>query len=149
MSSLMDSLPEEKLKEIISSQIQPGAVFFISDQIAQKNKFIVILGIGPNKIMVGTLFVNSEINYNVIRTLDQQQLQFKIKSSDYEFLDHDSYINASLIHKRDFDALLNIIIVKKGRWMGRIIEKDFDNIRSIMAVSPEITTIEKREFGLI
>ena len=45
MSNLYNNLPPESLKEIYKTQIQPGAVFFLYDEIARKEKFIVILGI--------------------------------------------------------------------------------------------------------
>jgi hypothetical protein len=95
MSSLGDFIPSENIKNIISMQIQPGAVFLLYDKNAGKHKFIVILGVDAARVCVGTLYINSEVNTNVIRTLEQRHLQFRIKARDYDFLDHDSWINAS------------------------------------------------------
>jgi len=130
-------------------QIQPGAVFLIYDEIAEKEKFIVILGVKEDKICVGTLFINSDINANVIRTLEQKHLQFRIKAKDYNFLHHDSWINASKIIRRDYKDLIKIFEVKKGEYKGELNSKDFDYLRSLMANSPMISKAEKIEFGLI
>lgn len=148
MNSLRDSLSSKGLRDLIFSQIQPGAVFFIPDHIANKNKFIVILGISADRIYVGTLFINSEVNENVIRTLGQRNLQYTLKASKYDFLDHDSYINASIIHKRDINDLIEIIIAINGEMRGNIETTEFDYIRSMMAESKLISKAEKKEFGL-
>jgi len=129
MSSLRDSLSAGGLRNLIASQIQPGAVFVILDPIAKKEKFIVILGIDAGKIWVGTLFINSEKNVNFIKSLEQHGLQFIIKASNYEFLDYDSFINASNIIRREFEKLVDIIIARDGRYLTHIIPNDFDYIR--------------------
>ena len=149
MSSLGDLLRDESLSGLISSQIQPGAVFFIFDQNTQKDKFIVILGIDTHKIIVGSLYINSEINPNVIRTKEQKSRQFKLKCSDYPFLKYDSYIDTSYIQKRRYANLIDILVAKKGVWQGEIKERDFDYLRSIMSVSRIISTADKRDFGII
>ena len=149
MSSLRDSLSAGGLRNLIASQIQPGAVFVILDPIAKKEKFIVILGVDAGKIWVGTLFINSEKNVNFIKTLEQHGLQFIIKASNYEFLDYDSFINASNIIRRQFEKLVDIIIARDGRYLTQIIPKDFDYIRARMADSKVVSTADKKDFGLI
>ncbi len=148
MSNFIDSLSPEDLKRFYLSQIQPGAVFFIRDPIAQKEKFIVILGIDAIKVSVGTLFINSEVNSSVIRSPEQSKLQFTLKASKYDFLSYDSKINAAMIIKSDLDLLIKILIAKDGILKGTIEISDFDYIRSIMAESRLFSKAEKREFGL-
>lgn len=145
MSSLMDSLPPELVRSLLSEQIQPGAVFFLYDQAVQKNKYILILGIDTNKIWVSSLYISTEINKNVIRTLEQRDLQFKIKASDYDFLYHDSWINASSFLRREINNLVDIFISKKCAYQGQINSRDFDYLRSIMAESKLFSKAEKKE----
>lgn len=149
MSSLGDLLRDDTRKALISSQIQPGAVFLIYDQKAQKDKFIVILGVDSSNLIVGSLYINSEINPNVIRTEEQKSLQFKIKSSDYPFLKHNSYIDTAAIQKREQGGLVEVLFKKNGRLRGQIDRNDFDNLRSIMSLSRIISTADKRDFGII
>ena len=149
MSNLYNNLPPESLKEIYKTQIQPGAVFFLYDEIARKEKFIVILGIDADELIIGTLYINSEINQKVIRSLEEKGLQYKIRASDYEFLHHDSYINASKVTIRDYNYFLQLLTIKNGAYKAAINEKDFDYIRSIMAESKVIPKSEKKKFGLI
>jgi len=148
MSTLVESLSLEELTSLYSSQIQPGAVFFIRDHVAQKEKFIVILGIDACRVSVGTLFINSEVNSNVIRSPEQRKLQYTLTASKYNFLNYDSKINASVIIKRDLDLMIKILIARNGILQGMIEISDFDYIRSIMAESKLFSKAEKQEFGL-
>ena len=149
MSSIGDSLQDKTRKELISSQIQPGAVFFLFDEFAKKEKYVVILGVDNECIMVGTLYINSEINTNVIRTAAQRELQFKLKCSEYSFLSYDSFVNTSYILKRKFEVLVDSICENNGGYIGQITERDFGNLRSIMSLSREISRADKKDFGLI
>lgn len=148
MSGLGDFLRDDTRKELISNQIQPGAVFFLFEEFAQKEKFIVILGINPDNIIVGTLYINSEINPNAIRTAAQRELQFKLRCSEYSFLSYDSFVNTSFILKKRFGDLIHTICEKIGRYVGQITERDFGNLRSIMSISREISPADKRDFGI-
>lgn len=143
-----DFLRDDTRKELISNQIQPGAVFFLFEEFAQKEKFIVILGINPDNIIVGTLYINSEINPNAIRTAAQRELQFKLRCSEYSFLSYDSFVNTSFILKKRFGDLIHTICEKIGRYVGQITERDFGNLRSIMSISREISPADKRDFGI-
>lgn len=149
MSSIGDSLQDKTRKELISSQIQPGAVFFLFDEFAKKEKYVVVLGVDKECIMVGTLYINSEINTNVIRTTAQRELQFKLKCSEYSFLSYDSFVNTSYILKRKFEVLVDSICENNGVYIGQITERDFGNLRSIMSLSREISRADKKDFGLI
>ena len=149
MSNLTDNLPPESLREIYETQIQPGAVFFLYDEFAQKEKYIVVLGIDTDAFFIGTRFINSEVNQNVIKSLEAKGLQFKIKASDYDFLHHDSYINASKIDRRKHSVFLDILIARNGTYIDQIKLRDFDYLRSLMSNSRLISTVDKRNFGLL
>lgn len=149
MSSIGDFLRDDTRKQIISDQIQPGAVFFLFEENAKKEKFVVVLGVDSDCIIVGTLYINSEINPNVIRTPAQRELQFKLKCAEYTFLNHDSVVNASFILKKKFSELVNSICERDGRHVGQISERDFGNLRSIMSISREISRADKQNFGII
>ncbi len=149
MSSLRDLIPDDSQRELVASQIEPGAVFFVPDPRAEKSKFIIVLGVDSEKVIVGTLYINTEINEHCIRSFEEKKLQHKIKASDHPFLDYDSYVNASLITKRRQGDLLQILIDNSCECKGYILEKEFDYIRSLMAVSRIISEADKKRFSLI
>jgi hypothetical protein len=153
MASLSDLISNNSATQLLAQQITPGAIFHINhDQFANKPKFFVILHVNLTEVIVACIFINSEINERVIRTDNQRFLQKKISCINYPFLDKDSYINAADIKERSYsDFLINLTLAGNSHitYKCNLLEKDFDEIRSYMAISPIISNSDKKRYNLI
>ena len=59
-------------------------------------KFFVVIAVTKDSV-VGFFYINSKVNGNVIRKEEQYKLQYQILPTDYSFLDHASYIDATTV----------------------------------------------------
>lgn len=131
---------------LIDSTIRRGQIFHSSifDDI-DHGKFFVVIGVTDNEV-AGFFYINSNINPNVNRKQEQTLMQYKILAQDYNFLKHDSYINATNIITRSKKELnesvtagrTSLIDSLKNEHLTQLLEK----VRNSKLFSP----IEKKKF---
>jgi hypothetical protein len=89
MNKISDFLPDdsELNKKTIYRTLEKGTVLrmFIDDTDPPKIKRFIVLGLHENKIALGTLFINSEINKNINYSTELQSLQDKLESQNNTF----------------------------------------------------------------
>lgn len=100
-----------------------------------KNKFVII--VCRDTYCMGFLF-NTGIGEFVKKKPELLKSQLPVKSSDYHFLHHDSYIDCGRIYPFDFDDLSD------GR--GKLLNSTKSDIKKIVTDS---TTIEKQYIQMI
>jgi len=108
-----------------------------------RDKFFVVIGFDENKI-IGALLINSKINARLPQEL--KDVQYPIKASDYDFLDHNSHVDCSKIKpigiekfKAQFDWKNSFSSIKK---------EDLDLIIVTVKESPSVTPKMLKRFGL-
>lgn len=100
----LDTFPEELRRRAIEVGQVLRMEMFPEDSVRpkkgeSKEKRFVIIGKDEDKV-VAALLINSEINQNLFMQIGPYQ--HLIKSEQYSFLDHDSYVDGYMI--REFDA---------------------------------------------
>jgi hypothetical protein len=110
----------------------------------ERHKYIAVIGQDKDNSLIGSLLVNSNINENVIKTKKLLDCQFPLKEKDYDFLDHDSYLNCSKLFE-----LSKIEIINKATEEGELTSKDRELVREHILNSEVISTKQKKRFNIV
>jgi hypothetical protein len=78
-----------------SLRIQAGSIFLGPMEGVDHMKFYIIAGVSGNKICACSVVINSHINQFIIKRPKLLDLQVEILKDNYEFLDHNSYVNCA------------------------------------------------------
>ncbi len=139
--NLADAFPLEARLEFFRGRFRPGAVIKLFCEFATppKEKRLLVVSILPEPLL---LVINSDINeYKQKRPYLRSQ-QVCIRAADYEFLDHDSYIDCSRVRDEFTQAdIEQVITADTTRILGAI---NPDSIAEIMTVVDDSVTLEQR-----
>lgn len=96
VSILGNYVPEDLRREFVDSQLIPGQVLYLFDSFVTppKNKYLVVACSGRRPLLFR---INSNINDFTANRPDLRACQVRVTISDYDFLDHDSYIDCSKV----------------------------------------------------
>jgi len=146
MGNLGDYFPEQEKHKHIDRQLQPGQVLYLFCRFTTppKDKYLSLLHLEKRPLL---FIINSKIPQFIAERPSMLKSQVKLCSTDYDFLEHDSYINCAEV-RDDFDELeiRNQILVDVGRIRGELnpITK-----REIIEVVKDSKTISKYHMKLI
>ena len=131
---------------LVESVIQRGTILYsdIFENIDHP-KFFVVIGVTSDSI-AGFFYINSKINENIIRKVEQYELQYKITPSDYKFLEHDSYISATEISVLSRAVLSNSIQNKRTMIKGELRVEHLNELLQKLRASRLFSPIEKRRY---
>lgn len=138
--SLGDLFPAHVKEQLLESKLQPGSVIkmFVTDTTPPKTKYFILLSADGDKLMIATVFINSDINPHNLSSPELASLQYKLCESDYNFLWKDSYANCASISERKIDNLKKDIDNDPNIFQGNINEKDFKAMRELIKKSKVI-----------
>lgn len=152
MNKISDFLPDdsELNKKTTYSKLEKGTVLrmFVDDTDPPKIKRFIVLGLHENKLALGTLFINSEVNKNINYSTELQSLQYELKSQDNTFLNHDSFIDCSTIQQRENQDILNKVNDDNSKIIGYLNPNTFEEVRKTVIKSETIRGKHKKKFGL-
>ena len=97
---------------------------------------------------LATVFINTEINVNVISSQELKDLQFPFTAVNREYLDHDSFVDCSRLIERNFDELKTILKNNASSSIGQISENDLKNIKAKIKSARTISVRIKKKFNL-
>ncbi len=120
-------------------EIKIGAVlkYWATETNPPKQKIRIVVGFSNDKVLVATLFINTEINPNVFPTEELRKLHLVFEKSRCEYLDHDSFVDCSQLHE-------NPTVVS-----GEVANTDLENIKNIIKNAATITPKQKKKFGFL
>lgn len=113
-----------------------------------KIKYHIVVGVNEERILLGTVRINSKMNVNVYRDQASQYRCMKIKSGKYNFLDHDSMIDCNHIISHDLSTIRTYIVSRPDMFLGEIVSEDLEEIKLRMLEAPTISEEEKEIFGI-
>jgi len=100
--------------------------FFPEDGITPKNdgdisrdKIFVVIGKSDEGLLVASLLINSEVNQHLSEIIGDYQ--HEIKASEYDFLEHDSFINGYEVREISVERIL-----EQARFLGILNEEDIN-----------------------
>jgi hypothetical protein len=123
-------------------------VFCNTNQAAKEKRFIV-LGRDSFNNYIGTLFINTNVNFNIINSQELLELQYPVKKEGNEYLKWDSFVDCSKIVKLEYAYVKNKIVENPGCVLGKVKEADLEIIYTLVKSSPNISPMELKSIGLM
>lgn len=107
-----------------------------------RTKYFVVLGIDDERILVGAVLINSEINKKLFPVIGAYQ--HRIASSEYSFLGKlESYVDCYSLKEIGYDSLA------EARYVGMLNEADLAGIISLAISSPASKKLTLRKYHLL
>ena len=142
----LDVLPEAIRKQAVEIGQVLRMDMYPSDRVTpkknadHKEKRFVIIGRYENRL-VAALLINSNINKNLYLKIGPYQ--HLIKAEDYDFLDHDSFIDGFSL--REFDESR---VLKSAKYLGCINSDDLKEAIRHVCESPDVKPFMIKKYGL-
>jgi len=139
MPNLSDFFSDEFKQNFALQNITIGSVLrcFVKNTNPPKEKRFVVLGFDNNGNLVGTVFINTEINWKVNRTMELAQLQLYVRAEDNDYLDWDSYIDCSELVEIPKNEIATAISTNPANVLGTVNNEDFTSIIEYVKKSPK------------
>ena len=149
MTSLGDCFPEHLKKQFAERKIIPGAVIKIPDNEVGKYKWHIIIGVDQNKVMIGSVRINTEKNRNVFRTPELESYLYPIYKANNPFLDHDSFVDCWTLIELPIVSYMQRIIDNPNALLGFIRSEDYDVICGLIAQSDNISSNQLKKYNIM
>jgi len=141
MSKLGDYFPPEHKQRFVEQHLKPGQVLYLFCEFTTpaKEKYLVLACPGGQPLL---FIMNSAIHPFIERRPELRRCQVLLRAAEYDFLDHDSYINCSQVVDVLTEAeILHQISTDIRRIQGELTER---TKRAIIRVVGSAKTIDKR-----
>ncbi len=147
---LGDHFPEEFRRQFADHHLQIGTVIRarVADTNPPKIKRFVIVGVSADKLALGTLYINSEINPNIFPTEELKRLHLRLEATGRTYLEHDSYLDCSRIYEKDHEAILEVLKTDTGSVLGQLAPDDLARLKQTVKAARTIAIRVKKKFGL-
>jgi len=132
--------------DLIDQKIKIGSIISINFDNIDHPKWNIILDITDDMLLVASVFINSEINFNHINTDELKGLQYEINKENFNFLDHDSFVDCSKIFVKSYSEFKNVLINNANKKKGDLQENDIENIIELVKKSKNIERKHKKKF---
>lgn len=146
MSKLGDYFPSDEKQKFVEKHLKPGQILYLFCDFTtpSKDKYLVLTCPGSKPLL---FIINSEIHPFIEKRPELKKCQIKLNASDYDFLDHDSYINCSKVID-DFteEDIVNQIFHDIRRIQGELTET---TKQEVIKVVESAKTIDKRTKAII
>jgi hypothetical protein len=124
--------PEDKKREYIDRNFQPGQILYLYCEFISppKDKFLVLICDGGIPLL---FIINSNIGLYVADRPDLLNCQVQLNATDYDFLDHDSFINCGeVVNYFDRQAIYDQLLNDTGRIKGELNEATKNQMISVV-----------------
>jgi hypothetical protein len=151
MTDLSDLFPQSFRDDFAERNIQVGSVIrvFVKDTIPPKIKYFIVIGFSDEKVLLGTVFINSAINQNIFNTEYLKGLNIPLDAQVYDFIDHNSFVDCSDIRERSFSEIKRLLSNDPECSKGIISEETMKIISTTLANASTISLSKKRKFGIL
>lgn len=147
---ITDNIPPEDYCRVIAANLSCGDVVYVrldrndgitpKEGYADRNKYLVVLGINDGYALLGGVVINSGINPRLPQEI--KDYHYRICRNEHPFLAYDSFVNCSQLIKAPVTKLADAQIV------GRIVDNELKVILGAVRECPRIRKIELRLFGI-
>jgi hypothetical protein len=148
--SLGDFLPQSLKEQLADANLCVGSVLraFVKDTNPPKIKYYVIIGFTNDKLALGTVYINSDINPNKFTNAELIDLHIPILVSELAFIDHDSFIDCSQIVERNVAAIKDLLIKDPNCHKGNLGESKLKSIFQKLKSARTISKKTKEKFRI-
>lgn len=142
MPTLGDFFSDEKKREHLERNLQPGQVLYLFCDFTSppKEKYLILVCAEPKPLF---FLINSEIHPYIKVRPELNQCQVSIKKNDHIFLDHDSYIDCIDVKELVLEEIESQLLIDMSRIKGIITQQVVDDI--IKAVEAAKTIIPRHQ----
>lgn len=141
--------PERYREAFAGRNIEIGSVIklFVKDTHPPKEKRFIVVGFSEDRLILATVFINTEINKNVnwCQELRLQNLLFETDGRDY--LEHPSYIDCSKLVPKDYYEIESAVKERPEAILGKVCPEDWQLIKDTILHSTTIKGKHKKKFG--
>lgn len=148
---LGDFFPNDFQETRFNDKIALGSVikYFVEDTNPPKYKRMIVIGNSDDKVTVATIYLNSELNLNIFRSRRMQDLQIPLEKEGRAYLEHDSYVDCSVLRVKQVHKLKATFDDSKLESLGIVSDDDLELLKSILLRADTISLKDKKAFGLI
>jgi hypothetical protein len=124
---------------------------FVYTTTPPKPKYYIIIGISEDKVALGTVFINSEINKHIFPTQKLKELHVLMPKEDNPFLDHDSYIDCSDIKERLCTDVVACMEAQDGKYgyTANLDPATHASVNEVLKNAPTISPYKKKKYRLV
>ena len=140
MANLRDLLDADALNSL---QMCPGTVLLGEMDGVDHLKFYVVAAVANDKVCICSVIINSRINPFIQKRPHLLARQVQINAADYDFLDHDSYINCAQPWKVQADYFHGFT------QKGCLSDADLQRVRTEIINSGMLTDEERELYNLL
>lgn len=118
--TLGNFFPQDEREDYVNRHLNPGQVVYLFSRFTNphKEKYFVIAYYGRRPLLFA---INSRIHPYIANRSDLSRCQVRLGAADYDFLNHDSYINCSeVIDFFDEDEIKQQILGELSRIKGEL-----------------------------
>lgn len=150
MATLGDAFPDSFKEGFSDRSLKAGSILrlHVKDTTPPKIKIFIIIGEDEDSISLACLYINSDINYRMNFSQELIALQMPLKSKDFDWLHHDSFLDCSKIHPQKKSEIRKILQNRPDAYIGDLDEENFNIILETVKSSTTIKGKVKKKFGL-
>lgn len=150
MTDFSDLFPQSFRDDFAERNVQIGSVIrvFVKDTTPPKIKYFIVIGFSQDKVLLGTVFINSEINPNIFRNEELRNLHVPINAESNNFIEHDCFVDCSSIKERSSDEIKQLLSNDPECSKGIVQETTMEVIVQTIRNAITISLSQKRKFGL-
>jgi hypothetical protein len=149
--SLGESFPDALKKQFSESNLVAGAIIraWVDNTTPPKIKRFIVIGVSQDKVLLGVVYINSEINPHVFPSQELRDLHLKLAVETRDYLTHDSFVDCSRIFQLDRGSISKLLHHDPACHLGTIGKEDLSQIRKIIRGSRTVSVRVKKMFGLL
>lgn len=149
MSSLGDFFSDDLRKDFSRRNVKVGSVLKlkVKDTNPPKVKIFIIIGQNIEEFSLATLYINTDINFNINFSQELINLQIPISKNDYCFLDHDSFVDCSKLMFKERSEIERILSQRPDAFIDELDEEQISFFKEIIKKSTTIKGKIKKRYG--
>jgi len=149
MSFLGDAFPEEYKSKFAERNLAVGTVIrlYVTDTTPHKHKYFVIVGFSGDKVALGVVYINTEINPFLFDSEELKKLHIPISPDSRELVEHDCFIDCSDIKQKRTDLLRAAIEEQPEAVKGQLNEQELRQVQLTLFNATTINDRTKAKFG--
>jgi len=135
---------------LIEKGLVAGSVLriHVNDTNPPKIKYIVIVAIDEKTATYATIFINTDINMNVLNTDELLNLQIELTPENCAAVEHTCYADCSKLAERPTSQVVDLVVKKAECHRGQLSVEHFEDILSKIKSASTIIPAQKEKFNL-
>ena len=150
MPFLSDAFPEDFRKQFVDRTLQVGTVLrmYVTDTNPPKTKFFVVIGYSEDKIALGVVYINTEINPNVFPTEELKRLHIPLTPDERGLVETNCHIDCSKIYEKPVEHINELVAANPEYVRGQLNERETGMILATVFSARTVPRVVKRKFDI-